>query len=162
MAGESRIATCIWFDDKADEAAKFYTSLFRNSRINATSHYADGMSMPKGTVLTVDFELDGQRFLALNGGPIFRPNEAMSVVAYCDDQAEVDRLWETLGKGGEHGPCGWLKDKYGVSWQITPRLMIELTLDPNEARRARVMAAMMKMGKLDIAALRRAYEDKAA
>ena len=151
---------CLWFDGKAEEAAKFYTSLLPDSRLDKVWHSpADTPSGPAGMVLTVDFTLNGQQFQGLNGGPDFSFNEAVSFVIECEDQAEVDRLWDALtADGGEPGPCGWLKDRFGLSWQIVPRQLNELVedLDPERARRA--MEAMLKMGKIDVAELQRAAD----
>ena len=153
-----RITPCLWFDTEAEEAAAFYTSVFPNSRIVHVSHYGSAGPRPEGMVMEVEFELDGRSFLALNGGPDFRFTEAISLQADCKDQAEVDRLWETLSEGGEEGPCGWLKDRYGVSWQIVPSRMYELIADPDPERAQRAVAAMLQMGKLDIAELERAAD----
>jgi predicted 3-demethylubiquinone-9 3-methyltransferase (glyoxalase superfamily) len=151
-----KLRPCLWFDTEGEEAAKLYTSIFPNSRITHVSHYGDARPRPAGTVLTVEFELEGQSFIALNGGPNFKFNEAISFQVGCEDQAEVDRYWEALGEGGEHGPCGWLKDRFGVSWQIVPRRLPELLEDPDREKAQRVMAAMLKMGKLEIDELERA------
>lgn len=153
------ITPCLWFDTAAEEAAKFYTSVFSNSRILNTSHYGEGAPKPAGTVLTVEFELDGKTFTALNGGPEFTFNEAVSFQISCEDQAEVDHYADNLtANGGEEGPCGWVKDRFGLSWQIVPKAMIELLSDPDPERAQRAMAAMMKMQRLDIAALRAAAD----
>jgi predicted 3-demethylubiquinone-9 3-methyltransferase (glyoxalase superfamily) len=155
-----RITPCLWFDTQAEEAAQFYVSVFKNSRILDTSHYTEGSPRPAGEVLTVEFELDGQAFTALNGGPEFTFSEAVSFQVSCADQGEVDYYWDNLtAGGGEPGPCGWLKDRYGVSWQIVPTAMVELLGDPDPARAARAMKAMMSMGKLDIAALQAAADE---
>ena len=153
-----RITPCLWFDTEGEDAAEFYTSVFPNSRIVHVSHYGSAGPRPEGMVMEVEFELDGRSFLALNGGPDFRFTEAISLQADCKDQAEVDRLWETLSEGGEEGPCGWLKDRYGVSWQIVPSRMYELIADPDPERAQRAVAAMLQMGKLDIAELERAAD----
>ena len=154
-----KLTPCLWFDTQADEAATFYTSVFKNSRILETSYYGEAGPGTPGSVLTVSFELDGQQFTALNGGPAhFGFSEAISFQVDCADQDEVDHFWERLGEAGEPGPCGWLKDKYGVSWQIVPRRMLELLQDPDPQRSARAVAAMMQMGKLDVAALERAAD----
>jgi predicted 3-demethylubiquinone-9 3-methyltransferase (glyoxalase superfamily) len=150
------ITPCLWFDTQGEEAAKFYTSVFPNSKIVKTTYYGEAGPRAAGTVLTVEFEINGQPFVALNGGPDFKFNEALSFQVFCVDQDEVDSYWETLSDGGEEGPCGWLKDKYGVSWQIIPTAMPSLLTDPNEEKAQRVMAAMLKMGKLEIAELERA------
>jgi len=152
---------CLWFDaGKAEEAATFWVSLLPNSRIEKVWRTpADTPSGPAGTVLTVDFTLGGQHFQGLNGGPEFTFNEAISLVIECDDQAEVDRLWAALtADGGEPGPCGWLKDRFGVSWQIVPRRLNELVSDPDPERARRAMEAMLKMGKIEIAELERAAD----
>ncbi len=158
---QQRIVTNLWFDTQAEEAAGFYTSVFKNSRIVRTSHYTEAGPRPAGTVMTVEFELDGQPFVGLNGGPEFTFNEAVSFQIDCEDQAEVDHYWERLSEGGEEGPCGWLKDRYGVSWQVVPAELDELLNDPDRARATRAMAAMLQMGKLDIAALRSAADGAA-
>ncbi|HET7367623.1 MAG TPA: VOC family protein [Gaiella sp.] len=152
------ITPCLWFDTEAEEAAAFYTSVFPDSRIVHVSHYGSAGPRPEGMVMEVEFELDGRSFLALNGGPQFRFTEAISLQADCKDQAEVDRLWETLSEGGEEGPCGWLKDRYGVSWQIVPSRMYELIADPDPERAQRAVAAMLQMHKLDVAELERAAD----
>lgn len=154
-----KITTFLWYDNQAEEAAEFYTSVFDNSRVVEKSHYGEAGPGEPGSVMTVTFALDGQQFIALNGGPEFRFNEAISLSVDCGSQEEVDRLWETLtADGGEPGPCGWLKDKYGVSWQINPRRLNELLGDPDPEKSQRVMAAMLKMGKIDIKALEDAYQ----
>ena len=153
------ITPCLWFDTEAEEAAQFYTSVFPNSRIVHVSHYGSAGPRPAGMVLEVEFELNGRSFLALNGGPDFAFSEAISLQADCKDQDEVDRLWVTLSEGGEEGPCGWLKDRYGLSWQIVPSVMYELIADPDQERAQRTIAAMLQMGKLDIAELERAADD---
>jgi len=156
------ITPCLWFDTEAEEAAAFYTSVFPNSRIVHVSHYGSAGPRPEGLVMEVEFELDGRSILALNGGPQFRFTEAISLQADCKDQDEVDRLWETLSEGGEEGPCGWLKDRYGVSWQIVPSRMYELITDPDPERAQRAIAAMLQMGKIEIADLERAADGAAA
>jgi predicted 3-demethylubiquinone-9 3-methyltransferase (glyoxalase superfamily) len=152
----SSISPCLWFDTQAEEAANYYTSVFPNSRILEVQHYGSAGPRDEGMVMVVDFELDGQRFIALNGGPEFTFSEAISFEVGCADQAEVDRYWETLSEGGEQGPCGWLKDRYGVSWQIVPRRLNELLADPDREKAQRVMAAMLQMRKIDVAELERA------
>jgi predicted 3-demethylubiquinone-9 3-methyltransferase (glyoxalase superfamily) len=157
----SKIAPCLWFDaSKAEEAAKFYTSLFPSSRIdNVFRSPADTPSGPAGAVLTVDFTLDGQRFIGLNGGPDFKFNEAISFSIDCQDQAEVDRYWEALVQGGgEYSVCGWLKDRFGVSWQVVPRQLNEYLQGPDPEGARRAMEAMLQMQKLDVEKLREAYE----
>jgi predicted 3-demethylubiquinone-9 3-methyltransferase (glyoxalase superfamily) len=140
----------LWFDTEGQEAAEYYTSIFPNSRITEVTHYNEAGPRAAGTVLTVTFELDGKRFAALNGGPDFKFNEAVSFLIDCADQAEVDYYWERLGDGGEHGPCGWLKDRYGVSWQVIPRRLEELLRDSDPEVSQRVMAAMLQMGKIEV------------
>jgi predicted 3-demethylubiquinone-9 3-methyltransferase (glyoxalase superfamily) len=153
------ISTCLWFDNDAGEAATFYTSVFPNSRILNTSHYGDGAPKPAGTVLTVEFELDGRPFTALNGGPQYTFTEAISFQISCKDQDEVDYYADNLtAAGGEEGPCGWVKDRFGVSWQVVPTALVELLSDPDPDRAGRAMAAMMKMQRIDIAALRAAAD----
>jgi predicted 3-demethylubiquinone-9 3-methyltransferase (glyoxalase superfamily) len=152
----------LWFDTQAEEAAEYYCSIFPDSRIHRVTHYTAAGPKPAGTVLTVDFELQGQRFTALNGGPEFRFDEAVSFLVECEDQAEIDRYWERLTDGGEEGPCGWCKDRYGLSWQVVPAALIELVGDEDPERAQRAMEAMFQMRKLDIAALRAAAEDVAA
>jgi predicted 3-demethylubiquinone-9 3-methyltransferase (glyoxalase superfamily) len=151
---------CLWFDGDAEEAATFYTGLLPDSSVDGVWRSpADTPSGPAGMVLTVDFTLQGQRFQGLNGGPDFRFNEAVSFVIECEDQAEVDRLWDALtADGGEPGPCGWLKDRFGLSWQIVPRQLNELMADPDPERARRAMEAMLKMGKIDVAELQRAAD----
>ena len=153
-----KITPCLWFDTEAEEAANYYVSLFKNSAIRQVSHYGEAGPRPAGMVLTVEFELDGQVFTALNGGPEFTFNEAVSFQISCADQAEVDHFWDSLCDGGEPGPCGWLKDRYGVSWQVVPTALLELLEDPDPQRSARAIKAMMTMGKLDIAALQAAAD----
>ncbi len=156
----SKIAPCLWFDSQAEEAAAFYAGLFPDSRVEeVVRSAADNPSGPKGSVLTVDFVLAGQRFIGLNGGPAFRFNEAISFAIDCADQAEVDRYWDALVEGGgEHGPCGWLKDRFGVSWQVVPREMQRYLQGPDPDGAERAMQAMLRMSKLDVETLRRAYE----
>ncbi|NNM74729.1 VOC family protein [Enterovirga aerilata] len=153
------ITPCLWFDGVAEEAARFYAGLVPDSRVDRVNRSpADTPSGPAGSVLTVEFTLRGQPFLGLNGGPLFKFNEAVSFILDCEDQAEVDRYWDALGEGGEPGPCGWLKDRYGLSWQVVPREAIDMLRDPDQARAGRVMTAIMGMGKLDLAELRRVYK----
>ena len=147
---------CLWFDTDGEEAARFYTSVFPNSRVTRTTHYGSAGPRADGLAMTVEFELDGQPFTALNGGPEFRFDEAISFAVECETQEELDRYWETLSDGGEQGPCGWLKDRFGVSWQIVPRVLNELVADQDREKGQRVMAAMLGMRKLEIAALERA------
>lgn len=153
-----KLGTCLWFDDQAREAAAFYVSLFPNSRILATSHYPEGTPRPAGSVMTVQFTLDGAEYLALNGGPNFKFSPAISLVATCDTQEEVDTLWRRLTEGGEEGQCGWLTDRFGVSWQVVPRALPRLMTGTDTAASQRAVSAMMKMRKLDIAALQQAYD----
>ena len=152
-----KITPFLWFDHQAEEAARFYTSVFKNSKIDTVTRYGDAGPGPKGSVMTIAFELDGQKFVALNGGPHYQFNPAISFVVNCDGQEEVDHYWETLTAGGKEIQCGWLVDKYGVSWQIVPRAMIDMLRDENAARTQRVMKAMMQMKKIDIAGLEVAY-----
>ncbi len=155
-----RIVPFLWFDGQAEEAARFYTSLFDNSRILNITHWGDAGPGPKGTVMTVAFELDGLECMALNGGPEFRFTEAFSFMVKCDTQAEIDELWAKLSAGGAPGRCGWLKDKFGLSWQVGPREMGEMLQDGEPQRAQRVIAALMQMDKLDIGRLRAAYEGR--
>jgi predicted 3-demethylubiquinone-9 3-methyltransferase (glyoxalase superfamily) len=151
-----KLTPCLWFDTEGEDAAKFYTSIFPNSRIVETAYYGSAGPRPEGTVMTVEFELDGQRFIALNGGPEFTFSEAISFQVNCEGQEEVDSYWEKLGEGGAHGPCGWLKDTFGVSWQIVPTALPQLLQDSDPGRSQRVMAAMLKMGKIEIDELEKA------
>ena len=152
------ITPFLWFDDQAEEAAELYTSIFDNSKINAVTHYSDAGPREAGMVLTVDFELDGKPFTAINGGPEFTFDEAVSFLVECKDQGEVDYYWEQLGDGGEEGPCGWLKDRFGLSWQVVPEGFVEMMNDPDSDRVNRAMTAMLGMKKLDLAALRAAAD----
>jgi predicted 3-demethylubiquinone-9 3-methyltransferase (glyoxalase superfamily) len=156
----SKISPCLWFDGDAEEAAEFYTSLLPGSRVDKVNRAAaDTPSGPQGSVLSVDFTLAGQQFMGLNGGPEFQFNEAISFSIDCEDQAEVDRLWDALVEGGgEHSVCGWLKDRYGVSWQVIPRRLPELLNGPDPAGAARAMKAMLEMTKIDVAKIEEAYE----
>ena len=151
-----KIVPNLWFDSEAEEAAAFYTSVFKDSRIVNVTHYTEAGPRPAGMVMTVEFELEGQRFVGINGGPQFSFDEAVSFQIACETQDEIDYFWEQLSEGGEEGPCGWLKDRYGLSWQVVPTGMEELFSDPNPERARRAMEAMLKMSKLDIAALRSA------
>jgi predicted 3-demethylubiquinone-9 3-methyltransferase (glyoxalase superfamily) len=153
-----KITPFLWFDSQAEEAANFYISIFKNSKVLMVTRYGDAGPGPKGTVQTIAFELEGQRFSALNGGPHFKFNEAISFVVNCDTQEEVDEYWERLTEGGHEVQCGWLKDKFGLSWQIVPNALLELLRDPDPAKTNRVMQAMFKMKKLDIAGLKKAAE----
>jgi predicted 3-demethylubiquinone-9 3-methyltransferase (glyoxalase superfamily) len=151
-----KIVPSLWFDDKIEEAVNFYVSIFGDARITHTSRYGDNQPMPKGTVLTMTFELDGQEFMAINGGPMFKFTEAISFFVKCDSQAEVDHFWDRLVEGGQESQCGWLKDKYGLSWQIVPNVLTRYMTDPDTAKAGRVMQAMLKMVKIDIPTLERA------
>jgi predicted 3-demethylubiquinone-9 3-methyltransferase (glyoxalase superfamily) len=153
-----KITPNLWFDTEAEEAAGFYTSVFDNSRIVNATRYTDAGPRPAGTVMTVEFELDGQRFVGINGGPEFTFDEAVSFQIDCETQDEVDYYWQRLSEGGKEGPCGWLTDRYGLSWQVVPTGMEELFADPDQEKAQRAMQAMFGMSKLDIAALRRAAE----
>jgi len=153
-----KIVTNLWFDTEAEEAAEFYTSMFENSRIVNVSHYPEGAPRAAGMVMTVEFELDGQRFVGINGGPEFTFDEAISLQISCEDQDEVDYFWERLTDGGEESQCGWLKDRYGLSWQVVPKGMEEVFSDPDPERARRATQAMLGMRKLDIAALRSAAD----
>jgi|SRR5262245_57236034 len=159
-----KFTPCLWFDSQAEEAARFYTSLFKDSKVLQVSRYgeagAKASGQPLGSVMTVRFQLAGQEFVGLNGGPHFKFSEAISFMVNCDTQAEIDDLWEKLSEGGEKGPCGWLKDKYGLSWQIVPTVLGEMMQDKDPKKTERVMAAVMQMKKLDAVALKRAYEQK--
>ena len=152
-----KITACLWFDDQAEAAARFYTSIFKNSKMGKISRYGEGAPRPKGSVLTVSFRLDGQEFLALNGGPTFKLSEAVSFIVNCQTQKEVDRMWDKLSEDGQQVQCGWLKDKFGLSWQIVPTILGKLITDRDPAKSSRVMQALMEMKKLDIAALKKAY-----
>ena len=157
MPIKQRITPFLWFDRQAEEAANFYVSIFPNSKVLSTSRYGEGGPGPKGTVMTVSFELDGLSCTALNGGPMFKFTEAISLVVHCETQAEVDHYWDKLSAGGQQVQCGWLKDKYGLSWQIVPNALMEFIQDKDPAKSQRVMAAMMQMKKIDIAGLKAAY-----
>lgn len=159
-----KITPCLWFDDQAEEAVKFYTSIFKNSKIGTTAYYNEESSKasgrPGGSVMTIAFELDGQKYLALNGGPIFKFTHAISLMVNCETQEELDRMWEKLSEGGEIEQCGWLRDKYGLSWQVVPTTLNEMMQDPESTKSQRVMGAVRGMKKLDIAALQNAYEGR--
>lgn len=152
-----KITPFLWYDGQAEEAANFYTSIFRNSKIGSISRYGEAGPGPQGTVLSVTFELDGQEFIALNGGPQFKFTPAISLFVNCGTQAEVDELWEKLSEGGQKSRCGWLQDKYGLSWQIIPTALGELLGDPDPKKSSRVMKAMLQMEKIDIDRLQQAY-----
>ena len=150
------ITPCLWFDTEGEDAARFYTSIFPDSKITEVTRYGSAGPRPEGTVMTVDFELDGQAFLALNGGPNFTFSEAISFQVFCESQDEVDAYWSKLSDGGEQGPCGWLKDRFGVSWQIVPTVLPKLLADPDAAKSQRVMQAMLGMKKIEIEGLEQA------
>lgn len=157
-----KITPCLWFDDQAEAAAKFYVSIFKHSRLGHVTRYgeagAEVSGRPKGSVMTVTFEIEGQEFMALNGGPLFHFSEAISFMVQCESQKEIDEMWEKLSQGGTKGQCGWLKDKYGLSWQIISPGWEEMLLDKDHEKSERVMKAILTMGKPDIKALKQAYE----
>ena len=153
-----KITPCLWFDNNAEAAVNHYLSIFKNSKINKILRCGDAGPGPKGSILTIAFQLEGQDFIALNGGPIFKFNEAISLSVDCKSQIEVDDLWEKLSDGGQESQCGWLKDKFGLSWQVVPSALVEMLQDPDPEKAKRVMAAMMQMGKIDIAKLKQAYD----
>lgn len=155
-----KITPFLWFDEQAEEAAKFYTSIFKNSKIKSVTKYGDEVPGPKGKVMVVEFEIEGQNFTALNGGPQFKFTEAVSFVVDCKNQEEVDEFWEKLSEGGEKSRCGWLKDKYGLSWQIVPTILNELMADKDPEKSKRVMNALLQMDKIDIKKLKAAYDKK--
>lgn len=161
-----KITPCLWFDNKAEEAVKFYVSLIKNSKIGSITHYgeegAEASGKTAGTVMTVAFQLNGQEFMALNGGPQFTFLPAISFVVNCDTQNEIDMLWEKLSEGGEKSVCGWLTDKYGMSWQVVPAVLGEMMQDKDAEKTERVMKAILQMTKIDITTLQRAYDDKLA
>jgi predicted 3-demethylubiquinone-9 3-methyltransferase (glyoxalase superfamily) len=156
-----KITPCLWFDDKAEEAAKFYVSIFKNSKLGHITRYGEAGAKvsrrPKGSVMTVTFEIEGQEFVALNGGPHFKLSEAISLMVKCETQEEIDEMWEKLSQGGEEGPCGWLKDKYGLSWQIVSPVWDEMLRDKDATKSERVMKAILHMTKPDIEAIKQAY-----
>lgn len=152
-----KITPCLWFDNNAEEAVNFYVSLFKNAKIDSVARYPEGAPGLAGSVMTMTFQLDGQHFMVLNGGPDFKFTEAISLFVNCENQQEVDELWEKLSQGGEKSQCGWLKDKFGLSWQIVPTVLGELMSDPDPVKSQRVMQAMLQMTKLDIKALQDAY-----
>jgi predicted 3-demethylubiquinone-9 3-methyltransferase (glyoxalase superfamily) len=158
MARLTKITPCLWFDTEGEEAAALYTSVFKNSRILRVTHYGSAGPRPAGMVMMVTFELDGLEFMALNGGPEFTFDEAISFQVNCDSQAEIDDFWAKLSDGGSEGPCGWLKDKFGVSWQIVPRLIDEVLADPDIEKAQRAMKAVFGMRKIDIAEVQRAMD----
>jgi len=157
--GTQKITPFLWFDHQAEEAARFYTSIFKNSKIEAVTCYGEAGPGPKGSVMTVAFELEGQKFTALNGGPAFHFTEAISFVVNCENQQEVDELWDKLAAGGQEIQCGWVKDRYGLAWQIVPAVLLEMIKDQDAGRKNRVMQAMFKMKKLEIAGLEAAYRE---
>jgi predicted 3-demethylubiquinone-9 3-methyltransferase (glyoxalase superfamily) len=158
MAKMQKIVPNLWFDTEAEEAASFYTSIFKNSRVTNVMRYREAGPRPAGMVMTVSFELEGQHFTGLNGGPEFKFNEAVSLLVNCETQEEVDELWDKLSAGGEKGPCGWLKDKFGLSWQIVPTVLDEMLQDEDADRANRVMEAMLQMTKIEIGELEKAYD----
>jgi predicted 3-demethylubiquinone-9 3-methyltransferase (glyoxalase superfamily) len=168
MPAAQGIIPCLWFDNQAEEAARFYTGIFKNSRIGTISRYGEAgqevHGRPAGSVMTVEFELNGQPFTALNGGPHFKFNEAVSFQIMCRDQEEVDHYWNRLSQGGDPAAqqCGWLKDKYGLSWQVVPTALLEMMSDPDREKSGRAMEAMLKMKKIDIAAMEQAFEGETA
>jgi len=151
-----KITPFLWYADQAEEAANFYTSIFKNSKINTVTRYSDAGPGPKGSVMTASFEIEGQEFVALNGGPVYKFTPAVSFVINCDTQEEVDHFWEQLSTGGRIDRCGWLTDKFGLSWQVVPKALIELLRDPDPAKSKRVMEAMLQMTKIDIPTLKKA------
>lgn len=157
-----KLTPCLWFDDKAEEAAKFYVSIFRNAKLGTITRYgeagAEVSGRRKGSVMTVTFEIEGQEFVALNGGPLFKFSEAISLMVKCETQKEIDEMWEKLSQGGEEGPCGWLKDKYGLSWQIVSPVWDEMLRDKDAKKSERVMTAILEMKKPDMKKIRQAYE----
>jgi predicted 3-demethylubiquinone-9 3-methyltransferase (glyoxalase superfamily) len=159
-----KITPCLWFDDKAEEAAKFYVSIFKNSKLGHITRYGEAgakvSGRPKGSVMTVTFEIEGQEFVALNGGPLFTFTEAVSFMVKCDSQTEIDQMWSTLSEGGEEGPCGWLKDKYGLSWQIVVPAWDEMLHDKDAQKSERVMAAILQMSKPDLQRAQQACEGR--
>lgn len=160
MAQIQKIVPCLWFDDQAEAAANHYVAIFNNARILRITRYGEAGNeihgKPAGSVMTVAFAIDGQTFTALNGGPQFRFTEAISLQILCETQAEIDHYWNRLGAGGEEGPCGWLKDRYGLSWQVTPTILVDLLSDPDRDKAQRAMSATLQMGKIDIAVILKA------
>jgi predicted 3-demethylubiquinone-9 3-methyltransferase (glyoxalase superfamily) len=155
-----KLTPFLWFDNQAEEAMKFYVSVFKNSKVVSVTRYGEGGLGPKGTVMTATFQLDGQDFMALNGGPHFKFTEAISFFVNCETQQEVDELWENLSEGGEKSRCGWLKDKYGLSWQVIPSVLGEMLRNKDPEKSKRVMMAMLQMDKIDIETLKQAYEQQ--
>lgn len=160
MATLQKITPCLWFDNNAEEAINFYVSVFNDAKVLNVLRNGDQGPGPKGSLLAATFQIEGQQFEVINGGPIYKLSEAMSLMVKCTTQAEVDRYWDVLGTGGQYQPCGWLKDRFGLSWQIVPTMLYEVLQDKDSAKAGRTMQAMMKMGKLDIAELQRAYEGR--
>ncbi len=164
MAQMQRISPCLWFDDQAEEVANFYVSVFNNSKLGPITRYGEAgarvSGRPNGSVMTVEFVIEGQTFLALNGGPLFKFTEAVSLMVKCDTQQEIDRMWDRLSEGGEPGPCGWLKDRYGLSWQIVSPVWDEMLRDQDSRRSERVMEAILRMTKPDLQAIHDAYEGR--
>lgn len=154
------LTTCLWFDTEAEAAASFYTSIFKDSSLGRVHRYPEGGPRPAGTLMTVEFELNGQKFVALNGGPEFKFTEAVSFQIFCADQDEVDYYWRELTEGGQEGPCGWLKDRYGLSWQVVPAVLMDMISDPDPAKAKRATEAMLTMTKFDIAALQKAHAEQ--
>ena len=159
-SGKQRITACLWFNRNTEEAVKFYTSVFKKSKRGKASYYGKNAPMPEGTVLTIPFKLEGQDFLALNGGPDFKFTEAISLIINCKTQKEIDYYWEKLSKGGEKVQCGWLKDKFGLSWQVVPTMINKMLTDKNAEKSSRVMQAILRMKKIDIKTLEKAYSGK--
>ena len=157
---QQKIIPSLWFDTEAEEAADFYISVFKNGRVLFVSHYPESAPREAGMVMTVEFELDGQRFVGINGGPQFKFSEAISFQISCETQDEIDYYWERLSDGGEEGPCGWLKDRFGLSWQVTPTKLLEMVTSKDTAKAGRAMGAMMQMKKIDIAKIEAAYEGR--
>jgi predicted 3-demethylubiquinone-9 3-methyltransferase (glyoxalase superfamily) len=159
-----KIVPNLWYDDKAEEAARLYSSIFKNSSMGTITRYGEAgakvSGRPKGSVMSVSFKIEGQEFLALNGGPIFKFTEAVSFIVNCETQGEIDKLWQKLTEGGEESVCGWLKDKYGLSWQVTPTILDKYLADPDTLRSERVMKVFLQMKKIDISALKKAYEGR--
>ncbi len=153
-----KLTTCLWFDGRAEEAARFYTSVFKQSKIDAITYYSEAGPGQKGTVMTVVFHLDGQEYLALNGGPMYKFTPAISLMVYCQDQKEVDYYWQHLSEGGVTDACGWLTDKFGVSWQVVPTVLMHMLTDKDERKAQNTYRAMLQMTKLDIAQLQAAYD----
>ena len=161
MVRMQKISPVLWFDGQAEDAANHYVSIFPNAKISSISRFTAAGPGPQGSVMTVTFEIEGCQLTGLNGGPQFKFSEAVSLMVACDSQAEIDHYWERLGAGGSHGPCGWLKDRFGLSWQVAPTALFGMLADGDPPRTARAFAAMMRMGKLDIGALQTAYDGRA-